>query len=406
MKQTYKILVISYSYAPSAQVGGKRFTFLTELLARHYPDIQVLTVGTRHIPLIDNSLPQSGKIHRVGMFPPYPLKKGGFLKKIFKQLWEAYFCLFDPYSGWILPAYLKGLRIVVKEKIDLVIATGPPFAAVAVGLFLNSTTGVKLVVDHRDPWPTENMSFGYGKLTGNRINAFLERWAAKRAAALVFCSRRMRSNFLGRMAVHTKASCFVVENGFRRLPDIQPLRLEDDKIVMAYAGNFYGTRNITLISGPLRDIMNEGLISRDNFAFHIFGELKEPDQKAIREHGLQDIVISHNRVPYEDIIRYLKGADILFLPSGSDVQYAIPFKFFDYLSVQRPVLTVTPPESAMADMMAEIDCGYCAASNCPQSIRSCLRSLIRGPNNFSYAGAQNYYWKNISGKFIKVIANL
>ncbi len=75
----------------------------------------------------------------------------------------------------------------------------------------------------------------------------------------------------------------------------------------------------------------------------------------VRPQCLLDMIKEHDFVKYQTIIKHMKAADILFLPSGFDVKYAIPFKLFDYLSVKRPIFAVAPRNSAVAALMNQID---------------------------------------------------
>jgi len=207
-KQTKRILIISLFFAPSTMVGGKRFSFLSTIFQKSYPELHVLTLKEKHISPKDKSLRYGGIIHRAGMYPPYPINKNNLFKRIFNRLWEKYLCFLDPFSGWILPAIIKGLKIIKDYKIDLIIATGPPFSSMVVGFILSLITQAKLILDYRDPWTSHDRI--YSKIFGKKINEFVEKASVKRAAGLVFCSQIMKANFLESFGKYTKAPCHVV----------------------------------------------------------------------------------------------------------------------------------------------------------------------------------------------------
>ena len=402
--QRKRILIISFYYPPSRLVGGKRFTFLSQILQKEHYEVHVLTLKEKYIAARDDFLPTPGIIHRVGMYPPYPIKKNkSFFKRIWNRLWEDYLCLSDRYSGWLLPALIKGLKIIKDNRIDVIIATGPPFSPMVTGFLLSLTTKVRLILDYRDPW-TLHMK-NYCKIFGKRINEVFERLSVGHASSLVFCSRIMKENFTDRLGKYTNAPIYFIPNGFHNNNNgtVQPLSLGKAKTNMIYAGNLYGEIRIELLAKPLRQLLNENAITKDTFCFHVFGKLRDEDREVIRKYGLQELIKKHRLVPYERIMRYLKAADILFLPSGTDVKYAIPFKFYDYLSVKRPILAVAPRRSGVAELMREIDCGQLAFINSEESILINLRAMILHEKEYSYSGAQQYTWDEIGHKYLQVI---
>jgi len=312
-----------------------------------------------------------------------------------------YLCLLGPSSGWILPALVKGLRVIKDNQINIIIATYPSESAMVVGTLLSLMTDTKLILDYRDPWTTHGRT--YCKIFGKRINDFFERLALRQASALVFCSEIMMEDLLNALGKHTKASSHVISNGFHSEDAIQPLCLGRNRKNMIYAGNLYHERRIELLAKPLSQLLKEGSITTDSFCFHVFGVLNSSDKEVIRKYGLQNIIKEQSQVTYEQILRYLKGADILFLPSGAKVRYAIPFKFFDYLSVKRPVFAVAPRNSAIAAMMRTIDCGRLASIDSKDSILKNLRIMILEKEKYTFSGAKQYTWDKIAHKYVEVL---
>ena len=400
-EQTKKILIISLFFAPSAMVGGKRFSFLSRILQKKYPELHVLTLKKKYISPQDKSLKYGGTIHRSGMYPPHPINKNNLFKRVFNRLWEQYLCFLDPFCGWILPAIIKGLKIIKDYKIDLIIVTCPPFSPVAVGFMLSLLTGAKLIIDYRDPWTSHDRI--YGKIFGKKVNKFVEKVFVKRAEALVFCSQIMKENFLESFDKYTKAPCYVVTNGFHNNGTVQPISLGKDRKNMLYAGSFHGERKIELLVKSLFKLLDEGLITKDSFCFHIFGKIKNEDKQVIEKLGLECIIKEHTPVRHEKIIKYMKDADILFLPSGTNVGYAVPYKFFDYLSIKRPIFAVAPEDSAIADLMDRIDCGKFVLINNEESILENLRAMLKKEDEYSFSGADEDAWEEIGLKYMEVI---
>jgi hypothetical protein len=330
-----KILIISRYFAPEATVGAKRFSFLSKILENNYTDLHVLTIKEKYIISKDYTLSSGGLAHRVSMFPPFPIKNNHIFAKIFNRAWASgYLCLIDPQSGWILPALTRGLKIIRENGINTVIATGPPFSTMVIGMLLKLMTNISLILDYRDPWTNIDLKF-YRNVFVKKINDFLEISAVRQASAIVFCTKMMRDNFVKEFGKYTKATTHVVTNGFQRAENIVPLPLGENRKNMVYAGSFYGARSIALLAEPLFRLLKEGSINKDNFCLHIFGKLKDSDRKAIQEYDLHEMVSEHPPVPHRQLIQYLKSADILLLMISNKMSYSASYKFYDYLSAEK-----------------------------------------------------------------------
>jgi glycosyltransferase involved in cell wall biosynthesis len=401
----FNILIITARFAPSALVGSKRFTFLTSHLDAKCCNVHVLTTHEKYLAHKDLSLHYAGSIHRTVMFPPFPIQEKGALQKIFARVWRRYLCFIDPYTGWLLPAFVKGLNILRKHKIQAIIVSGPPFSPVVTALFLCKIARIKLIIDYRDPWTTHPWTIQ--RFQGNRLfkklNCFLERIAVKSADALVFCSRKMKDVSFQALRKYTSAEFYVVHNGFNPNNNIQPLFLEQNTKTLLYAGNFYGDRRINLLLDSIFELVKTGVISRHDLCIHIFSRLREHDKAFISQHSIGDIIKLHIPVDYYTILRYMKGADILFLPSGISVKYALPYKFFDYLSVRRPILALVPKDSAVASLMSEVDCGEVAFMNNPLSVQRKIKEMILDKKNYSFTGVDNYTWNRAAEEYANII---
>ena len=174
---------------------------------------------------------------------------------------------------------------------------------------------------------------------------------------------------------------------------MEPLYLEKDKIVILYAGNFYGDRKLNYLFNPIKKLFENGIILEEDLVIHVFGNVCNEDLVIIKDSGLTNLVISHPKVEYKKILSYMKGADILYLPQGGDVKYSVAFKFFDYLGSKKPILAVTSLDSAIFDIMQVINCGEIADISSCSSIYKALQNLIIKNKEYTLKVSRNYSWE-------------
>jgi hypothetical protein len=231
--------------------------------------------------------------------------------------------------------------------------------------------------------------------------------AIQQAYAIVFCSDIMRDQFVTAFRDIAPGSLNVVYNGFEDFeggPSDE--EVAESVTTMLYAGNFYGARRLSIVAPLLAKLLDSGEISGASFQFHVYTSLNAEDRTLIEELQIGSLIQIHNPVPYDDIKRIMARSTILFLPSGDDVAYAVPFKFFDYLSARRPILAVAPKDSSVHRLMQSVDCGEFAEFGDDAAVLSSLRSLIRKQKAYSFAGAEQFQWKNAAEKYCTLIDKL
>jgi hypothetical protein len=388
-------------FAPCPSVGGKRFSYLSRYLSQSCAEYHVLARRERS-PAADPTA-FTGNVHRVGMLPYF---SGGEKRKgirlALRRAWKRYLCLVDPYIGWVIPAIVKAIKLQKIVRFNTIIVTVPCFSPLIAATILAKLTRSKLIIDYRDPWT--NHRSDYPRPFGKWICPAIERAAVERAHAIVFCSHIMRDEFVRAFGSIAPARLDVIYNGF---DDFEPGSFEVEQLhcatKMLYAGNFYGTRQLSVIAPMLAELLTRGEVSAKTFQFHLYTTLNSRDQSLIRELRIDSLIHVHRQVPYREIKEVMVRSDILFLPSGDDAAYAVPFKFFDYLSARRPILAVAPKHSSVYRLMQSIDCGEFAEFGEPAAILEALRTLIRRSKSYTFSGSEQFLWKNAASKYRTVI---
>lgn len=397
-----RVLVLSMFFAPCQEVGGKRFSFLSRYLSSAFPEYHVLARKERQD--VADRTAFSGNVHRCRMVPWFPpTTKHGAAYRL-RRIWAKWICQIDPYIGWVLPAVVRGIRLIRKHDINVVIVTVPAFSAALAALMIARMARVKLILDYRDEW-TNNMTT-YRKPFGRYLSKALERAAVSQASAIVLCTDVMRRDFEKSFGELSSAVRTVIYNGFEHeefQPNVLSPRIDTN---MIYAGNLYGNRQLSVIAPALRELMRTGDISARTFRLHVFARLSAAQRAEIRKEGLEDIVQIHNPVSYDEIRGIFKGADILFLPSGDEVNYAVPFKFFDYLAARRPIFAVASRASAVYELMQSVDCGVFAEIGNQLEISAALSGLVANKKSYTFDGIERFMWQKSAARYASVIEDV
>jgi glycosyltransferase involved in cell wall biosynthesis len=213
----------------------------------------------------------------------------------------------------------------------------------------------------------------------------------------------MHSEFVQAFGDIAPARRAVIHNGFSRFEVASSRSAAGGVTTMIFAGNLLRFTRLQAMAPVLGQMLAAGEISSSTFRFRIYAEWTARDRAMLDQLGLEAIIEAHDPVSYEAIKRIMLTADILFLPSGDDVRYAVPFKFFDYLSVRRPILAVAPEESGVAQLMRSVDCGEFADSARREQIREKLLRLLRRERSYTFEGADRFLWENAARQYLTVI---
>ena len=396
------ILLMSYHFFPSGAVGAKRFIYLSKYLKEFGNKIFTLTVKDKYYEITDESIFPNGNVYRTRMIPRYPIIKTNIINKAWNRVWEK-FAPIDAFVGHLILGLIKGSNIIKKNNIDIIIVTGPPFSFFLTAYFLAKLKKKRLIIDYRDPW----IFYQDRKPKFYRvINKFIEKKILYFSNGIVFNTNYSKKAYCKEFSsLHIENKSFVITNAFENRKNLEPVYLEKNKKVILYAGNFYGDRNLNYLLKPILRLIKEDIILKQNIIIHVFGEIKEDDLNFIKQYDLEDLVKKHQFDSYENILKYMKGSNILYLPQGNDVKYSIAYKFYDYLSVKKPILAVVSNNSAISEIMGEIDCGEVADISNDESIYSSLKILLTEEKQYNYKGFENYTWENISKNYNNLIQN-
>lgn len=376
-----KMLLISYHFPPSSAVGGLRaLNFARNLPAFGY-DISVLTVDEKHIERIDPGRKKDTaaiKVYRAGKIPSitglYRSMKFGYasltkkdliasssgqslpnpkdrsaepLVKRLRRYIKSFIFFPDNERNWIIPAYLKALRIMRQEGIDCIMTSCPPYSAHILGLLLKIATGVKWVADFRDPWMLKGSKLLYStSALSLRIETWIEKKTLLMADLVTFNVESLKEQYRKKHGPLSNDGKFVfVPNGFdpeyfKRFKKLSKY----ETFTLCYTGSLYVGRTPEPVFKAIRELMDEGVINSGLVKIKLIGECGYingvPASRLISSYGLEDAVEVMESIPYEKAVEEIRKSHValLFAPN---LPYQIPAKVYDYMGAGTQILAIS-----------------------------------------------------------------
>ncbi len=156
-----KILVIAYQFPPRGGPGVHRSINLVKYLREFGYEPVVLTVSAEDVKAgghqFDQTLcdliPEGIHIERTPSYEPVRLIRLLTKLRLFRIAWFLFYPLFWEWSArWSKKVFPVAESLIRKHNIRLVYTSSGPFSVMGLGKKLKEKTGVKWVVDLRDPY--------------------------------------------------------------------------------------------------------------------------------------------------------------------------------------------------------------------------------------------------------------
>lgn len=287
----------------------------------------------------------------------------------------------DEEIGWFLPSVYAGLRVVKRESIDAIYATGRPWTALVIGLVLRQLTRKPLVVDFRDPWMTNPFRVQYSALK-NRLEAVLERLVVEKADVVIANTAELRDEFLQRFPRQPSSKFISLVNGFD--PDdylidkSAEMNANSSVFTLTHTGFLYGKRDPKTFLEAVQLLVEQQFIDRHRIKIVFVGSVELPYNLPayLSAANLQGVVTLHEHVPYRESLRFLREADVLLLlQPGTTTQ--IPSKLFEYIGTKKPIVAVSPRQGATSQIIINEELGVVADPDDVEEIGQSLLGFYR-----------------------------
>jgi len=337
-----KILLISFKYPPYSGVGAFRWANLSYQFAELGYKVYVITTKwnikenssflevLNHPNIVIHKLPSLGFNNL-----RYEHLKNRVLNRLRKYLLKVTKNLFyidDAQQWhWIMIPFVK--RLIKKENIKTIIATGAPFTVnYAAAKIKNSMKNVKLIQDFRDPW---NDDILYTPQFGNRQrlkkSEEMELFALNKADKVVSVTKMLSKYFEKK----SKNPVFTVYNGFSsKNLGWEKEKEKSEKIKIIYAGNINAGR-----AEPFKYFL-EKIAEFDNIVIDLYCSGCSKIEKVFSEFIEKKVLNTFEKISYEKLMEIIPEYNYGLHVNAKEYPDALSTKIYDYLSAGIPLVSV------------------------------------------------------------------
>lgn len=361
-----RVLLLNQVFFPDVAATAQHAHDLGRHLVEHGHEVAVIAsrsiYGQKGATLVRHELVDGIVVHRVGFSL---FGKAGIIARAID------------FAIFYLAAMLKAFTI---KRPDVIICfTTPPFIG-KVGWLLRVFRRTKYVYWAMDLYPDVLVAGGMLKprsLVARLLTAF-NRFIMKRADRVVVLGRCMKT----RVANHGVPLERIVHIGVWSDHDevkpvdraANPYRKEwslGDRFVVTYAGNFGLVHDVETMCAAAEQLKDDEKIA---FAFIGGGKRKLEVERFVTKHHLSCTLAPYQ--PREKLDAMLSCADVHLVTLKPGYEgIVVPSKLFGIMAAGRPTIYIGPPESEVALILKEHNCGVVIAPGDVGALCAAIRNL-------------------------------
>ena len=286
----------------------------------------------------------------------------------------------DGEIGWRPFAGLKGLRIIRKEKIDLIYSTSCPYTDHLIGYFLKKWTGRPWVADFRDPW---SLSIKAPQFSWRRFcDSRLEKRMLAHADRIVTVTEPIEKDFRN---IYPNGHYYTITNGFDEddFNHVDSTVLKEDRFTITYTGILFRENSPNTFLKALADLIMEKPDLREKILVRFVGQIDNPGEqdnlRYLQSLPLDKEVRLMPYVSHPKAIEYMVSSDLVLLivNDGPHRDGIITSKSFEYIRCGAPVLAVVPPDGAAGRLIRDTNSGMVIHPDDVDGIKNAIAHLFR-----------------------------
>lgn len=278
---------------------------------------------------------------------------------LFRTLWRVLpplKLLPDEKWVWIGAAARAAVRLAAEQKFDVLVTFAQPWSDHLAGLRIHRETGLPWVAHFSDPWT--DSPYLRGPAWQSRIWARMEADVVRTADALVFVNAQTADRVMRKYPSEWRHKTHVVPHGFDPTePSPLPAAARDTRLTLVHTGRFYeGLRTPDSFLRALASLSKRmSLAARLRVVF--VGTPIPSHRRLTASLMLDDVVEFTGRMTFSESATWAAAADVLLvIDAPAEESLFLPSKLVDYMRAGKPILALTPPHGASADVVRDL--GY------------------------------------------------
>ena len=308
----------------------------------------------------------------------------------------------DRYWPWYFDAVKQASKVIERENPDVIWSTYPVLTAHWIARKLQKKYDIPWVADFRDPLQCR---YDQSAQRYAWLKKLMEKSVIKHADKIAFTSNRAVNLYRKLYPDEDPAKFITIENGYYLSGDLARITpVTRQRFQLLYSGSLYvNGRDPMQLFIALSQLKKQNFISQDNFILTFRPGKISTFQALLSELNISELVEFLPSTSFDGAVAEMKQASATVLIQDEIFHRQIPGKIYDYISVKRPILAITPKDSATADLIAGLTFGVSAWGI--DEIATSLKSMLDNDIDCS-ADVERYSRKVKTKELVDVFNNI
>ena len=368
-----KVLIITYYWPPSGGGGVQRWAKMAKYFKEFGWEPTVYIPANPDYPIIDHSfdvdvqgikvikgsiiepsriLKKIGRGKEANLNSGFVVKKDSFTQRLAIAI-RGNFFIPDARKLWIKPSVKTLSKWLLSNEVDAIVSTGPPHSCHRIAMQLKKQHGTPWISDFRDPWT--NIDF-YNDLHltkwADRKHHRQEREVLENSNLVIAVGKTLAQELKNLGAKRTA----VVTNGYDQIIKSTSL---DSNFSILHIGRLGKSRNPNILWKVIRELSDELEGFKEDCIVNLVGNVDGEVSESTSNLGISNNVFIHQGVSNLESLKLQSKSQILLLlindtPNAKGI---LTGKFFEYLSVARPILCLGPKNGDAAELLKKTNAG-------------------------------------------------
>ena len=376
-------LIIAYHYPPIRSIGVVRSVSFVRYLRELGYSCQVLTTsaygGEDDVlrawePISIYRWLFNRKV-RDGIFDSKIRTTRGIFSRILRKV-----LIPDAQIFWIPTAFIRGWYYIKKKQCDIVYSSFPPASAHLVALFLHYVTGLPWTADFRDSWIFDSLDSDLQKSVWRlAVEQYLEFKVISNATVIITATEEAAQVLRTKYPAHC-SKIEVIYNGFDgQIASSCEVKFERDEFFLLHTGSFsysHSDRTPAQLFTALALLLEEDINWSTRIRVVLAGLLSPEEKSAAAILMKSGIVRLGGDLSIDEVHNLQEKANVLLVVDHvrSWTSTNIPGKFFEYLAMRKPILSIGG-NGAVQNLMHQLNAGRHVDGKNPEAIRDAIKEL-------------------------------
>lgn len=356
-----KVLVIAYYFPPLGLSGVQRVLKFVKYLPEFGWKPIVLTAAPKKYYAYDDTLLEDIDnekiiVYRTGKlpdntselkprrFPSYFLQKAGraWLQTIYQP---------DSKIRWKKEALRLADRIFKEHRIDVVLATAPPFTDFLIAREIYNKYHIPYLIDYRDEWIDNPFHF-YATPFHKLYSIKLEREVMQSAQKAIVLTRSAKERLLLRHRFVSHNDVIIIPHGYDSDDFARIINCPSDsenfidycpnpeKFTITHSGLFQDNRTPRYFLQALSQFLSKNKEAREHIEARFIGLMRKNHLKFVKKYNLEDVVKITGYLNHSQTIAQLLSSDVFWLMLDDNVR--TPGKLYEYFGAKKTMLICAP----------------------------------------------------------------